>query len=264
MCSVKAWFEPWQGGLPLAVLLTTCLVCAPGSAPAATREMAAERRAPAAGVPVALEQAHFSDLDELTPQNVGELLPLLAVPGAFSDARRGDSPPPAGRVPVAQARPDARSGSAAQPPDSALWHVTLVRAALPQPRQRALNSTVSYLVAETTGGDRAGTRADAGNAGRLSAWDPVHRRVVWTAAETVPAGSGALVTAGGLVFYCSSDGWLQALDAQSGRQLWTHRLAGGEHGPPFTYLGADGHQYVGLLTGIRGDSGTLQTFSLPR
>jgi glucose dehydrogenase len=72
------------------------------------------------------------------------------------------------------------------------------------------------------------------------------------------------VTAGGLVFYCSADGWFKALDARSGELLWKRRLASAKHGEPLSYEGGDGHQYVGVLTDVSGRTGTLQTFSLPR
>lgn len=257
MCSIKERTEPSPGGPPLAASLALAgtLFWAVHPAPAAARGPASERGTTAGLVGSAIEQPRFSDLDELTPQNVSQLLPLLAMRAASGGVQRTRS--------LTQTQLGSAATADAHLRDFVTWRATLVRAPGTRMAVRGSDSVVSFVVAGTRVVGRAGTQV-VNDPGRLSAWDPVRRRVVWSAAATVPPGSGAVVTAGGLVFYCSTNGSLQALDAQTGERLWSHRLAAGEHGRPVTYLGADGHQYVGVVSDSGADSGALQTFSLPR
>jgi lanthanide-dependent methanol dehydrogenase len=54
-----------------------------------------------------------------------------------------------------------------------------------------------------------------GNRGALTAWDPVKRKAVWEEKEDLPVWSGALVTAGDLVFYGTMEGWFKAVDPRA-------------------------------------------------
>jgi PQQ-dependent dehydrogenase (methanol/ethanol family) len=101
-----------------------------------------------------------------------------------------------------------------------------------------------------------------GNAGEFMAWDPVARKKVWTIAERWPAWSGAVATAGGLVFYGNLEGWFKAVDAKSGAVLWQFKTASGIVGQPSTFRGADGRQYVAILSGIGGWAGGLVSSDL--
>jgi glucose dehydrogenase len=101
-----------------------------------------------------------------------------------------------------------------------------------------------------------------GNAGEFMAWDPVARKKVWTIAERWPAWSGALATAGGLVFYGNLEGWFKAVDAKSGAVLWQFKTASGIVGQPSTFTGPDGRQYVAILSGIGGWAGGLVSSDL--
>ena len=95
----------------------------------------------------------------------------------------------------------------------------------------------------------AGAAEPAGGAPgarELRAWDPIERRVIWSVTETLPGSAHTLITAGGLVFYGTSDGWFKALDACTGRTLWKHRVDGRALDEPFSYRGSDGHQYIGV------------------
>ena len=72
-----------------------------------------------------------------------------------------------------------------------------------------------------------------GNRGEFTAWDPVSRQAVWKIKETFPVWSGALATAGDVVFYGTMDGWFKAVDARDRRgalavqdRLRDHRPAG--------------------------------------
>jgi lanthanide-dependent methanol dehydrogenase len=96
-----------------------------------------------------------------------------------------------------------------------------------------------------------------GHRGEFTAWDPVGRRAVWKIRESFPVWSGALVTAGDVVFYGTMEGWFKALDARTGRLLWQFRTESGIVGQPITYRAPDGKQYVAILSGVGGWSGAV-------
>ena len=101
-----------------------------------------------------------------------------------------------------------------------------------------------------------------GNQGVFTAWDPIAGRKVWSIPERFPAWSGALVTAGDIVFYGTMDGWFKAVDAQSGTVLWKRKLVSGVIGQPVTYRGPDGRQYVAVFSGVGGWPGAVVTGDL--
>jgi PQQ-dependent dehydrogenase (methanol/ethanol family) len=96
-----------------------------------------------------------------------------------------------------------------------------------------------------------------GNRGFFTAWDPVNKRPAWQIKEDLPAWSGALVTAGDVVFYGTMDGWFKALDAKSGNLLWQFKTGSGILGQPITYRGPDGKQYVAIFSGVGGWAGAI-------
>ncbi|MBV9157733.1 MAG: methanol/ethanol family PQQ-dependent dehydrogenase [Acidobacteriaceae bacterium] len=96
-----------------------------------------------------------------------------------------------------------------------------------------------------------------GNRGEFSAWDPIQAKTVWAVKEMFPAWSGAVVTAGNVVFYGTMDGWFKALDATNGTLLWQFKTGSGVIGQPVTYKGSDGKQYVAVLSGVGGWSGAV-------
>ena len=96
-----------------------------------------------------------------------------------------------------------------------------------------------------------------GNRGFFTAWNPVTRKPAWRIREDLPVWSGALATAGDLVFYGTMDGWFKAVDARSGRELWKFKADSGIIGQPVSYRGPDGRQYVAVLSGIGGWPGAL-------
>lgn len=101
-----------------------------------------------------------------------------------------------------------------------------------------------------------------GHRGEFTAWDPVAAKPVWKIQETFPAWSGALATAGDVVFYGTMDRWFKALDARTGETLWRHRLPSGTVGQPVTYRGPDGRQYVAILAGVGGWAGAIVSGNL--
>ena len=91
-----------------------------------------------------------------------------------------------------------------------------------------------------------------GNWGAFIAWDPVHGRKVWSIPENFMLFSGALATASDLVFYGTVDGWFRAVDARTGKVLWSQKLGSGIISQPITYTGPDGRQYVAVYSGVGG------------
>jgi glucose dehydrogenase len=96
-----------------------------------------------------------------------------------------------------------------------------------------------------------------GNRGVFTAWDPVSARPAWEIKENFPVWSGALVTAGDVVFYGTMDGWFKAVDAHTGKLLWQYKTGSGIIGQPTTYRGPDGKQYVAIMSGVGGWSGAI-------
>lgn len=117
--------------------------------------------------------------------------------------------------------------------------------------------------------------ASGGNWGGFIAWDPVHGRKLWQIPEKFMVMSGTLATAGDVVFYGTVDGWFRAVDAWTGKVLWSQKLSSGVIGQPITFAGPDGRQYVAVYTGVGGAAmvsadepgfpsrgGTLYVFSI--
>jgi PQQ-dependent dehydrogenase (methanol/ethanol family) len=96
-----------------------------------------------------------------------------------------------------------------------------------------------------------------GHRGEFDAWDPVNARKVWSIKERFPVWSGALATAGNVVFYGSMEGWFRAVDARTGQLLWQFKTGSGIIGQPITYRGPDGKQYVSVLSGVGGWAGAV-------
>ena len=96
-----------------------------------------------------------------------------------------------------------------------------------------------------------------GHRGEFSAFDPVSGKNVWLIKEDLPVWSGALVTAGDVVFYGTMDGWFKAVDARNGTLLWQFKTGSGIIGQPMTYRGPDGKQYVAVLSGVGGWAGAI-------
>jgi len=89
-----------------------------------------------------------------------------------------------------------------------------------------------------------------GNRGEFLAWDPVKNEKVWAVNENFPVWSGALVTAGDVVFYGTMDGWFKALDARSGALLWQFKCGSGIIGQPISYRGPDGKRSLELAAEV--------------
>ena len=92
-----------------------------------------------------------------------------------------------------------------------------------------------------------------GNLGAFIAWDATSGRKVWEDKEPYPSWSGALVTAGDVVFYGTLDGWFKSIDARTGKVLSKFKVGSGVVGNPITYRSPDGKQYVAVYAGFGGD-----------
>jgi glucose dehydrogenase len=64
-----------------------------------------------------------------------------------------------------------------------------------------------------------------------------------------------LSTAGGLVFLGRNDGRIEALDARTGKSLWTYQTGAGANAPPVTFE-HDGTQFVAIYSAGNAISGT--------
>ena len=63
-----------------------------------------------------------------------------------------------------------------------------------------------------------------------------------------------MATAGDIVFYGTLEGYLKAVDAETGKELYRFKTPSGIIGNVFTYEHG-GKQYVGVLSGIGGWAG---------
>ncbi|MCB4768061.1 methanol/ethanol family PQQ-dependent dehydrogenase [Ancylobacter sp. Lp-2] len=93
-----------------------------------------------------------------------------------------------------------------------------------------------------------------GQTGRFIAWDNLKGRVAWSVPERFSVWSGALATAGGVVFYGTLEGYLKAVDAVTGRELYRFKTPSGIVGNVTTYA-YGGRQYIAVLSGIGGWAG---------
>jgi glucose dehydrogenase len=96
-----------------------------------------------------------------------------------------------------------------------------------------------------------------GHRGEFTAWDPVARKRAWSIQESFPVWSGAVATAGDVVFYGTMDGWFKAVDARDGKLLWKYKTGSGIIGQPVSYRAPDGKQYVAVLDGVGGWAGAV-------
>jgi lanthanide-dependent methanol dehydrogenase len=90
--------------------------------------------------------------------------------------------------------------------------------------------------------------------GNFIAWDAVNGEIEWSLPEPFSVWSGALATAGNVVFYGTLEGYLKAVDAETGRLLYQFKTPSGIIGNVNTWT-HDGRQYVGVLSGIGGWAG---------
>jgi PQQ-dependent dehydrogenase (methanol/ethanol family) len=92
-----------------------------------------------------------------------------------------------------------------------------------------------------------------GGMGNFIAWDAGTGKVVWSRPEKFSVWSGALSTAGDVVFYGTLEGYIKAVD-NNGKELWKFKTPSGIIGNVNTWE-YKGRQYIGVLSGIGGWAG---------
>ena len=92
-----------------------------------------------------------------------------------------------------------------------------------------------------------------GGMGNFIAWDAAKGEIVWSVPEQFSVWSGALATAGDVVFYGTLEGYIKAID-KSGKELYKFKTPSGIIGNINTYE-HNGKQYIAVLSGVGGWAG---------
>ncbi len=93
-----------------------------------------------------------------------------------------------------------------------------------------------------------------GGMGNFIAWDATTGEIKWSVPEEFSVWSGVLTTAGDVAFYGTLEGYLKAVDANTGDELYRFKTPSGIIGNVMTYE-HDGKQYVAVYSGIGGWAG---------
>jgi lanthanide-dependent methanol dehydrogenase len=93
-----------------------------------------------------------------------------------------------------------------------------------------------------------------GGMGNFIAWDAREGKIAWSNKEQFSVWSGALATAGDVVFYGTLEGYLKAVDAKTGKELYKFKTPSGIIGNVMTYT-HKGKQHVAVLSGVGGWAG---------
>ena len=70
-----------------------------------------------------------------------------------------------------------------------------------------------------------------GHRGAFTAWDIAKAAPAWKLDEEFPVWSGAVATAGDVVFYGTMEGWFKAISARTGELLWQFKTVVRDHRP---------------------------------
>lgn len=114
--------------------------------------------------------------------------------------------------------------------------------------QPYVGATLSMFPAGKVTGD--GTN----NLGNFIAWDNIKGEIKWSVSERFSVWSGALATDGDIVFYGTLEGYLKAVDAETGKELYRFKTPSGIIGNVNTWE-YNGKQYIGVLSGVGGWAG---------
>ncbi|RAP39956.1 PQQ-dependent dehydrogenase, methanol/ethanol family [Rhodovulum viride] len=93
-----------------------------------------------------------------------------------------------------------------------------------------------------------------GGMGNFIAWDNIKGEIKWSIPEQFSVWSGAMATAGDIVFYGTLEGYLKAVRADTGEELYRFKTPSGIIGNVMSYEHG-GKQYVAVLSGVGGWAG---------
>ena len=82
----------------------------------------------------------------------------------------------------------------------------------------------------------------------LGAYDPITGERKWRIEHKYPLLASQLATGGGLIFSGDAEGRFFALDAETGKELWSFRTGSGHRGSSVTYA-VNGRQYIATPSG---------------
>ena len=115
---------------------------------------------------------------------------------------------------------------------------------------------VSYTAGQPYVGATLSMYPPAGdsNMGNFIAWDNKTGKILWSDKEQFSVWSGALATASNIVFYGTLEGYLKAVDAKTGKELWKFKTPSGIIGNVTAYEHG-GKEYIAILSGVGGWAG---------
>jgi PQQ-dependent dehydrogenase (methanol/ethanol family) len=168
---------------------------------------------------------------------------------AYSTQHNGEDTNSKGICPAALGTKDEQP--AAYSPDTQLFYVPTNHVCMDYEPYK-----VSYTAGQAYVGAAVAMYPPKGetNMGNFIAWDGKTGKIVWSNKEQFSAWGGALATAGGVVFYGTLEGYLKAVDAKTGKELYKFKTPSGIIGNVMTYQHA-GKQYVAVLSGVGGWAG---------
>ena len=145
---------------------------------------------------------------------------------------------------------------AAYSPDTKLFYVPTNHVCMDyEPFEVSYTAGQPYVGATLSmfpGGKVTGDGTD--NLGNFIAWDATNGEIKWSVPEQFSVWSGALATAGNVVFYGTLEGYLKAVNAETGEELYRFKTPSGIIGNVTTWE-IDGTQYIGVLSGLGGWAG---------
>jgi PQQ-dependent dehydrogenase (methanol/ethanol family) len=185
------------------------------------------------------------DMDKNSP-NYGR----PAVVAKYSTDQNGEDVNTTGVCPAALGSKDQQPASFS--PDTKLFYVPTNHVCMDyEPFRVSYTAGQPYVGATLSMYPAPGSHGGMGN---FIAWDAAEGKIVWSLPEQFSVWSGALSTAGGVVFYGTLEGYLKAVDAKTGKELYKFKTPSGIIGNVMTYEHG-GNQYVAILSGVGGWAG---------
>ncbi|MDO5631889.1 MAG: methanol/ethanol family PQQ-dependent dehydrogenase [Paracoccus sp. (in: a-proteobacteria)] len=168
----------------------------------------------------------------------------------YSPAQNGEDENTTGICPAALGTKDMQPASYS--PKTGLFYVPTNHVCMDyEPFRVAYTAGQPYVGATLSMYPAPGSHGGMGN---FIAWDAVAGEIKWSLPEKFSVWSGALTTAGDVVFYGTLEGFLKAVDAETGEELYSFKTPSGIIGNVTTYTHND-KQYIAVLSGIGGWAG---------